>query len=388
MRGESPEQQFQALLESGKLAEAETLVQTQLAADPTDEDARFAIGVTQTLRSVERLMQGLYRHGLDPAWATSLPFVRLPVPRNPEPEPISNEAFRKLMAQFAADLAAVESTLAPIKSNDVSLLLRPGAYRLDFNADGTAQDDETLWRIFSRVTSQPVDADAATRFVVMADKGDVHWLRGYCRLLSSMCEMQLAYDTQNLHDHCAQLFFPTAKVRYPLPKLDRDDMWDSILDGIAFIHLLNLSVTEPERLKTAHAHLLAVVEQSRLSWQAILAEQDDDREWIPSPQQKDAAIPRAAVTTEMIEGWQAVLDEFESLLKGEKLIPFWRGKGSRGVNLKRVFFEPTTFDLVLWVQGTAATPYLEEGELTTRDFWRRIQRGFQGQFMWFAIWVN
>jgi hypothetical protein len=386
--GESPEQQFQTLLTVGKLAGAEKLVQSQLAADAKDDNARFALGVTQTLQGVEQLMQGLYRYGLDPAWTTSLPFVRLPVPKNPKPEPLTNEAFRKLIADFADDLAAVEATLAKIESDDVSLLLRPGAYRLDFDGDGMAEDDETLWKIFSRVTGQNVDAEAATKFVVMGDKADVHWLRGYCRVLSSMCEMHLAHDTQKLHDHCAQLFFPTAKVLYPPPKVDRDDMWDSILDGIAFIHLLNLPVKEPERMKTAHAHLLAVVEQSRQSWKAILAETDDHREWIPSPQQKDAAMPGAVVNTEMIEGWHAVLDEFEALLAGKKLIPFWRGSDSRGVNLRRVFFEPTTFDLVLWVQGTAAVPYLEKGERTTPEFWNRIQRGFQGQFFWFAIWVN
>jgi len=36
-----------------------------------------------------------------------------------------------------------------------------------------------------------------------------------------------------------------------------------------------------------------------------------------------------------------------------------------GVNLRRVFTEPREFDLVLWVQGTAAVPYLEAGEVTT-----------------------
>ena len=82
------------------------------------------------------------------------------------------------------------------------------------------------------------------------------------------------------------------------------------------------------------------------------------------------------------------LDELEAILQGEKLAPFWRDAGGKGVNIKRMFTEPRTFDLVLWVQGTAAGPYLEEGKVTDQAFWNRIQRGFGGQFFWFALWVN
>ena len=38
---------------------------------------------------------------------------------------------------------------------------------------------------------------------------------------------------------------------------------------------------------------------------------------------------------------------------------------AQGVNLRRVFTEPqSTFDVIEWVQGTAATPYLEYGSVT------------------------
>jgi hypothetical protein len=151
--------------------------------------------------------------------------------------------------------------------------------------------------------------------------------------------------------------------------------------------LLNLPVLEPERLKAAHGHLLAMVQQSRANFAAARAETDDDREWIPSPVQKNVAFRQGRMTPEMAAGWHEALEEWEKILKGEKLVPFWRG-GEKGVNVRRVFYEPTTFDLVLWVQGSAAAPYLEEGEVTSTEFWRDIQRGFQGQFFWFAVWVN
>jgi hypothetical protein len=363
--------------------------EARVAANADDDSARFALGVVQTLRAGERLIQSLYRYGLKPRWATQLPIVRLPVSENPAPQELTNEDFRAIVQQLLDDLASVEKTLAPIESSDPKVELAIGACRLDFNGDGRTEDYESLASVLSNVTNQQIPADAASGFVVALDRGDVHWLRGYCHVLSALCEMFLAHDTTKLHDYTAQLFFPTAKTRVPLLAEEHPQWWrDPILDAIAFIHLLQFPVKEPERLQSAHAHLLAVVDQSRASWDAYLAETDDDREWIPNPKQKNAAIPGAEITPEMITAWRAVLDEFGAVLEGEKLIPFWRGEKPLGLNLKRVFYEPTEFDLVLWVQGGAAVPYLEEGPLTEPEFWTRLNREFRGQFLGFAIWVN
>jgi hypothetical protein len=380
---------FQPLLSEGRLKDAQSAAEAALKADAKDDNARFALGIEQTLQAGEGLIQSLYRFGLKPRWATQLPIVRLPVSENPAPQELTNEDFRKIVQQLLDDLASVEKTLAPIESSDPKLELAIAACRLDFNGDGRTEDYESLASVLSEVTSQQIPAEAATGFVVAFDRGDVHWLRGYCHVLSALCEMFLAHDTTKLHDYTAQLFFPAAKTRVPLLAEEHPEWWrDSFLDAIAFIHLLQFPVKEPERLKSAHAHLLAVVDQSRASWDAILAETDDDREWIPNPKQKKAAIPGAEISAEMIAAWRTVLDELAAVLEGEKLIPFWRGENPLGVNLKRVFFEPTDFDLVLWVQGGAAVPYLEEGPLTEPAFWRRLNSEFRGQFLGFAIWVN
>jgi hypothetical protein len=380
----------EAMLVQGKLADAQRQLAAQLRAEPKDDNARLALGVVQTLQGVERLMQSLYRYGLDPPWTTMLPLVRLPVPLNPHPESLTNEAFRQIVADFARDLALAEATLAAIESPDVKLPLHLGMYRLDFDGDGRATDEESLWRVFSRVSGRQITEEIAARFVIGFDKGDVHWLRGYCHLLPALCEMFLAYDTRELHDHTAQLFFPTAKVRYPfLNRAHRQESWhDWVLDAVAFIHLSDLPLIEPQRMVKAHEHLLAVIEQSRASWAAILAETDDDHEWIPSPRQKNVAIPGTVMSQEMVDGWLATLDELEAILKGTKLAPFWRGDAERGVNVNRVFMQPKKFDLVLWIQGSAAAPYLEEGEITSADFWDRTQHAFRGQFFWFALWIN
>ena len=379
---------FEPLLQAGKLSEAETQLAAAVAKDGNDDNARFALGVVQTLQAVEGLVQGLYKYGLAPEWQSSLPFVRLPIPDTPKPTPLTNADFRTLVSDFSTQLAKAEATLAPIKSAEVKLPLAIGTYRVDFNSDGTADESESFWGIFARTLGAPLTEEEARGFVIAFDAGDVHWLRGYCHLLQSLCEFHLAHDTQNIHDHAAQFFFPTADVKYPVPLAPAGDMWNSIADAIAFVHLIQLPVSEPERMKASHAHLLEVIAQSRLSWAAIAAETDDDREWIPGAKQENAAIPGARISAEMIAGWHAVLDESEAILQGEKLIPYWRPGDARGVNLKRVFFEPQTFDLVLWIQGSAAVPYLEEGPITPTHKWREIQRGFRGQFGLFALWVN
>jgi hypothetical protein len=90
----------------------------------------------------------------------------------------------------------------------------------------------------------------------------------------------------------------------------------------------------------------------------------------------------------MVDSWLEFVEEAEALLAGKRLVPFWRGKEKRGINLRRVFTEPRSLDLVLWIQGTAAAPYLEKGPLTKPAVWQRLQRVFGGEFIGFAIWFN
>ena len=80
------------------------------------------------------------------------------------------------------------------------------------------------------------------------------------------------------------------------------------------------------------------------------------------------------------------LSEFDALLKGEKLLPHWRL--DKGIDIRRVFLEPRPFDPILWVQGSAALPYLASGPVTDARTWRRIMELFGGNFFGFAVWFN
>jgi hypothetical protein len=318
--------------------------------------------------------------------------LRLPVGANPKPEQLTYPGARKILMNWVDDLQKAEATLVQVTDPEVKLPLHFGLIRLDFDGDGQATEEETLWRLYSRFNPRSgVTPEAARSFVIGFDRGDVHWLRGYCHLLMAMAEFALAHDGQEIFDCTAHLFFPRVDTPHEFlvgaPKLFDIGSDIDVVDVIALVHLIRMPVREPERTRAALTHLESMVAQSKESWKFILAETDDDHEWIPNPRQA-GVIPNVRVTKEMVAAWQEFLNEAEALLAGKKLVPFWRSKDGRGVNLRRVFTEPRSFDLVLWVQGTAATPYLERGPLTQPEVWQRLQRVFGGEFLGFALWFN
>ena len=158
-----------------------------------------------------------------------------------------------------------------------------------------------------------------------------------------------------------------------------------IADLVAFVHLVRWPVADPARLKSSLGHLEGMVRASRESWRRILAETDDDREWIPNPKQH-GVLRTMPLSAEQIAAWSHLLDGLEAILAGRVLIPHWRFV--EGLNLRRMFLEPTTFDLVLLIQGSAAIPYLEKGPLAEGERWGALLDVFGGGFLDYAAWLN
>ncbi|MFO0926032.1 MAG: hypothetical protein U0736_03210 [Gemmataceae bacterium] len=249
------------------------------------------------------------------------------------------------------------------------------------------------------------EAAVAKEVVVGFDRGDVHWLRGYCHFLAAWGELYLALDAQERFDCTAHHFFANVETPHAFlreeklrladvgPSLDR---FPVISDLISLFHLsLRLPIKEPARMKRVLENLEGMVKNGKLMWKHILAETDDDHEWIPNPRQNSVLPVR--VTEEMVSEWRKTLDEVDRVLSGEKLLPFWRGslekRGTRGVDLRRVFLAPPKhLDIIQWVQGTAATPYLKDGRITDladAATIRRLDRTFGGfAFFGFAMWFN
>ena len=397
-RGDEP--RVERYLVEGRLADGQRELSAHLKAHPADDQSRFGLGTLQFVRAVEHLAQSLHQFGAvgpKSRLAQQVPFLRIAVPENPNPDKIRYADVRRMLQNLLDDLTAAEETLADIKDEQVKLPLHFGLIRLDVNGDGKTADSEVLWKIYADLNrgirlGDQFKPEHAEAFVIAFDYGDVHWLRGYCHLLSAMCETILAYDQQDLFNAVAHQLFDNPDA----PALPRDiivrhepnNPWmDDIADAIAAIHLSRFPLKEPERMKSALAHMEQVIGHSRDSWKAIGAETDDEREWIPNSKQT-GVIPGVRVTDEMIAGWHEFLGEAEKMLSGKKLIPHWRFNAQHGINLRRVFLEPREFDVVLWAHGSAAVPYAEKGIVVRGETWNRLETIFGGQFIGFAFWFN
>ena len=393
-------------LYEGDVGGAGKLLAQRLAAAPGDERARFALGGIRTLAALEGLAQDLYRYGLGSGSVGEtrmlLPFD---LPANPTPASVRYPDLRDALERFRTRLLDADGTLAPLgelAGTDAGAALQwrleLGRVRLDLDGNGVpgaplATGLEGL-RGGSATGPEPADPDIA----IDADLGDALWLRGYLNLLAAVTDAILAHDGQRLWDATAQVFFARAETAYPYlrtPTAPDVGGFDAALlaDLIAMIHLIDLPVTEPERLARALGNLETTAAMSRASWTEILAETDDGREWLPNPAQTGVVPsgrggPPVAVDAEMLDAWFVMLDEIDAVLAGRKLVPYWRVTDGRGLNLRRVFLEPRRFDLVLWIQGAAAASYLEHGEVTDAETWRDIVRAFGGRFAPFALWFN
>ena len=383
-------------LEGGQMAAGEQAMAARLAADAGNNEARFGLGLIRFARAVERYGQSQYRYGLRAPRSMSIPLLRFPVPVNPAPEELTYEKQRETLTTLLDDLANVEATLAPMTDAPVKIVLDLNAIKFDLRGDGQPDDSGKLSSILANLRmTRPDGAPKAEPFEVAFDNADALWLRGYAQLLSASIEFVLAYDWRSTFEMAGPLFYP----RIAPPPFNRAAIAPAvgagggffgdeaqIADAIALIHEIRWPVAEEARLQSAHARLKQVIALNRAMWKAILARTDDDRVWIPGPQQKHGVIAGMPVNQPQVDAWLKALDAFDAVLDGKLLLPHWRF--AQGINFKKVFFEPRPFDLVLWATGHAAAPYLEPGPVLSRAEWGDWQRAFNGEFPAYAFWFN
>ena len=101
-----------------------------------------------------------------------------------------------------------------------------------------------------------------------------------------------------------------------------------------------------------------MIRLSRENWRAILAETDNDREWLPGPHQPGVhVLTGLEVGTDEVQGWMTALTMAEDLLEARALLPHFRITG-QGIDMKRFFEEPQAFDFVPMITGPGVVPYL------------------------------
>ncbi|CDX61143.1 conserved exported hypothetical protein [Mesorhizobium plurifarium] len=388
-----------SMFEAKSVAERNTALSTLEAAAAKDPASAYAAGAGEFFTALELLAGGLHRHGFESPRSFMLPLMQLPVPDNPNPQPLTYEEFRAILVAFRDRLEKSAATLGSVpKDADIGMVVDLTRAGIDLNEDGTIAPDESFAAIMASLSRGGIDTgNAAPSLTFRFDRADGFWLQGYAEFLMAQADFWLAHDFRNAFDGSFHMLFPRAKLPLqdtlvPLDGGMSGNMFASewrFADFISLVHLVNWPVIEPERRQAARRHLLEMIRLSREDWKSILAETDNDREWLPGPQQKGAnPLTGLEVSQEQVTAWLATLTMAEDLLEGRVLLPHFRIAG-KGINMKRFFDEPKPFDLVLSITGPGIAPYLESGKILSSDDFDQIQREFGGAgFLTFALWFN
>ncbi len=371
-------------------------VEAQLAALPTPTDAdTFALGGVQFLRAVEISFQDRWRIGMTDRTGL-LPFLRLPIPDNPQPAKFDPAAITTLFTRAGDELSKAKVSLAKIPENsDFGLDIALDDLWFDINTNGTRDAGEGLSDIVGvNVLGGETDGGTAPRALttVRFDVADAAWLSAYSDLLNALCDMVRAYDpTEPLtrittaHDAIAALgpmtpdpFFEGSEPYNPA-KLESFDLFAVVLATLN-------QQPDKARMASAHDHLLAMVAENRSFWARVALESDDMAEWLPNDHQHSAIgieVPQGTAAS-----WLALLADIDAVLKGEKLLPFWRAGPPAGFNLAKFFADPRPIDFAGWVQGWAVLPYLDKGSVVSSANSDAFDTLIGGQSMLFALYLN
>lgn len=397
-RAEMPDA-AKSMFEAKSVVERNTALSTLEASAAKDPASAYAAGAGEFFTALELLAGGLHRHGFESPKSFMLPLMQLPVPDNPNPQPLTYEKFRAILVSFRDRLEKSAAMLGSVpKSADIGMVVDLTRAGIDLNEDGAITPDESFAAIMASLAHGSIDTSAAAPSLTFRfDRADGFWLQGYAEFLMAQADFWLAHDFRAMFDGSFHMLFPRAKLPLQDTLVPPDGgMSGNIFasewrfaDFVSLVHLVNWPVVEPERRRAARRHLLEMIRLSREDWKAILAETDNDREWLPGPQQKGAnPLTGLEVGQEQVTAWLATLTMAEDLLEGRALLPHFRITG-KGINMKRFFDEPKPFDLVLSITGPGIAPYLESGRILTSDDFDQIQREFGGAgFLTFALWFN
>lgn len=364
-----------------------TATEARLAALPAPTEAdRFALGGIRFLRAVEGTFQTRYRTGMSDPTGT-IPFLRLDQGAAPDASFAPGDV-AALFTQAATGMASAREPLADLATGpEFALTIRLGDLWFDVNADATRTPDEDLmallgpsllgWRWFDRDPATPAPT-------ITFDRADAAWLSAYTHLLEGLSEVILAYDPTDAltraataRDGMRAISPPYAEEFFVITPFV-DAVW-VMLDALD-------QQPDAARLSKAQAHFLSMVADNRSFWAAVESETDNTAEWLPNDRQTSAlglTLPPGTGAT-----WLSVLADGEALLKGEKLIPYWRLGDGAGVNLARMFTDPAPIDVKDWIQGTGALPYLEKGDTITPESWRQFEAMMGGDAMLMSLWLN
>jgi hypothetical protein len=367
---------------------AATEAQLVAKGDLTDAD-HFAIGGLRFLGAIEAALQQRWHYGLTDRGGL-LPFMHSSIPENPTPAAFDPGLFSAVFRDTVSRMDKARAELSDVPpDSDFSLTVNFADVWFDINANKTRDPGEGLMEVFGPMIMGSAWTSSSPAPVVRFDGADAAWLSAYTRLVSALSDIVLAYDPT---DATARILDARNKLNALGPIAPdfimgtSDPTGPDSLDLLAIILQVLNQKPDLTLMAAARTHLLAMIDDNRQFWARVNAETDNENEWLPNDRQTSAlgvALPPGTDET-----WLATLADLEQALKGEKLIPYWRYESGVGVNLSKIFTDPRPIDIAGWVQGWAALPYLEKGELLTGEHLSALDSLLQGSPMLMALYLN
>jgi hypothetical protein len=234
---------------------------------------------------------------------------------------------RNAIKATESDLAIVEQHLSKAVVDDISLDLCLACWDYDWNHSGQVdENDRHLMEVEMGADGEPYpDGDPRRRPTFHFDVGDVHWARAMISFQRAVFDFVLAF---RFEDAIAQA-------------LQNDDQFRIPLDS-------------KERITAMRTRLLEGFGHSDASRLAIVAETDDDREWVPNPGQKNHPLP-LPVDQKLFDTWATIVDDLRKLVKGQESIDVaqaaqagdhqWKNPPQGFINIGTLFEHPN--DIVI-----------------------------------------
>ena len=370
-----------------------TATEARLAAlqSPTDAD-RFALGGVRFLRAVEGALQLRWKTGLSEQ-LSMLPFLRLPIPENPDAPALAPATIATLFTDVSVGMDSARAPLAEIPATaDFGVEITLSDLWFDINANAVRDKGEDMLSVAGPMIMGWAWADrdpAIPAPTIRFDGADAAWLSAYTHLLGGISDTILAYDPTTPITRTTDARAAMASFGQLTPDPFFGMGGGASLDAVDYISIVLATLNQsPDkvRMASAQSHFLAMVTDNRRFWAEVVLETDNEKEWLPNDSQKSAmGIELPPGTGPM---WLGVLSDFEALLKGEKLVPFWRITGPAGVDVSAMFTDPRPIDLISWVQGEGAVPYLKQGDLISPANWQAFEQVISGQAMLFTLFLN
>jgi hypothetical protein len=322
-------------LQGGSFYEAEQLARDVLVKDPGNVQARLVRAIARYGNTMHNFVPDVLR--LVEQWG-----------RGRDRDRAQGTLHQKL-AWMDEQLARVEDDLAVAAAEpEVSLRLCLACWTRDWNHNGRIDDtDRLLFQIERDAEGREIPAgDPRRKPTFRFDRGDVTWARAFVAFQRALLNLVLAYE------------LPSAK---------------ELARGFRGRAPFRVRLLSRARVRRARALILTGLHHADRCRMEVLAEQDDEAEWVPNPRQKNHPLP-LPVDQALYATWEGVVRDLRALVRGKEGLDIaelaqlgghqWVDPPRGFLHVGRLFSRPG--DIVIDLRG------LEAKGLSKRDLVERI----------------